>query len=95
MRSRLRPHGESPQDRKAPSRRSRSLTNLSGRKGAHRELEQDPKRGGDALRLPGALTDTCTRERAPHPTGELPKGLQHWGGTWEQLRGARAEAPWR
>ena len=34
-----------------------NFTNLTRRKGTHRELEQDPRRGGDALRLPGALTE--------------------------------------
>ena len=33
--------------------------------------------GGDALRLPGALTEYLRHgERAPHPAAELPKGLQ-------------------
>ncbi|CAD7691202.1 unnamed protein product [Nyctereutes procyonoides] len=44
--------GECPQDRRAPSRRSRSCTNLPGRKGAHRELGQDPG-GRGCPRAPG------------------------------------------
>ena len=58
----LRP-GECPLDRKAPSWRSRSCTNLPGRKGTRRELERDPRRGGYALRLPGTLIDTCAPGR--------------------------------
>ena len=38
--------GECPQDRRAPSQRSRSFTNLPGEKGARSELEQDPRRAG-------------------------------------------------
>ena len=54
------------------------MPNLPGRKGAGRELGQDPRRGGDALRLLGSLTeDLYPRESTPHPTAELPKGLQH------------------
>ena len=62
----------------SPAWRSRSFTNLPGGKGAPRELEQDPRRGGDALRLPGTLTEHLRpRESAPHPAAELAKGLQH------------------
>ena len=73
----LRPRGECPQDRKAPTQRSRSFTNLPGGKGTGMELEQDPRRGGDALRLSGTLTEHLyPRESAPQPAAELPKGLQ-------------------
>ena len=66
-------HRECPQDRKAQALSSRSFNNLPRRKGACRELEQDPRRGRDALRLPGALTEelrpggepTTPRSRAP------------------------------
>ena len=53
-----------------------------------------PQEGGDALRLPGTLTDTC----APGECAELPKGCSAHGGTRrdpEQLGGARAAAPRR
>ena len=48
-------------------RRSRNSTNLSRRKGALRELGQDPRRGRDALRLPRALTEELgLGESTPH-----------------------------
>ena len=62
----LRHHGECLQDRKAPSWRSRSFTNLPLGRGTRRQLQQDPRRGGDALRLPGTLTQDLT----PPPPGE-------------------------
>ena len=53
-------------------------------------MERDPRRGGDALRLPGTLTDTC----APGECAELPKGCSAHGGTRsssEGLGGGSAE----
>ena len=49
--------GECPQDRKPPSQRSRRFTNPPGWKGTPKEVEQDARKGRDALRLPGTLTD--------------------------------------
>ena len=64
-----------PQDRNTQSLRSRSFTNLPGGKGAHQELGQDPRRGGDALRLPGSLIEELPQGRAHHtPWAELPIG---------------------
>ena len=57
----LRPGSEYLQDGKAPSRRSRSFTNLPGRYGASREFRQDPRRCGDDLRL----TWTLKKEGCP------------------------------
>ena len=38
---------------------------------------QDPRRGGDALRLPGALMEELGPGRVRHtPRAELPKGLE-------------------
>ena len=40
-------------------------------------VEAGPQEGGDALTLPGALTEHLRPgESAPHSTAELPKGLQ-------------------
>ena len=61
--------------RKATSWRSRSFTNLPGRKGARRELEQDPRRGEDALRPPGALTEHL-RPREEVATQRQPSSLK-------------------
>ena len=59
--------GQMSPGQESPDRRSRSFTNLPGRKGACRELEQDPRRGGDALRLPGTLRELlCPGRRARH-----------------------------
>ena len=76
--------GECPQDRKAQAQRSRSFTNLPGQKGAHREFGQDPRRVGDALRLPEALTEDlrprgegathCGPDRAPQGSGSRSGG---------------------
>ena len=45
-------------------------------------MEQDPRRSGDALGLPGTLTeDLRPWDSAPHPAAELPKGLQRTGWT--------------
>ena len=78
------------------TRRSRSFTNIPGWKGACRELEQDPRRGGDAFRLPRTLTAPAPGESAPHPTAELPKELQcTTGGRGAAQMAALVAAPWR
>ena len=46
-----------PPKQESPAWRSRSFTNLPGWKCAHKELEQDPRRGGDVLRHQEALTE--------------------------------------
>ena len=89
MRSGLRPYGDCLQDRKAPSRRSRSFINLPRWKGAGREFVQDPRRARDALRLPGALTEHLRpRGRARHkPRPSSLKGCSvPAAGPREQLR---------
>ena len=55
--------------RKAPSWRSRSFTNLPGLKGARRELEKDPRRGRDTLRLSGTLTEHLSPRESTHTPG--------------------------
>ena len=74
---------------------SRSFTNMTGWKGTPRELEQDPRRAGDALRLPGTLTEhQRPRESVPHIAAELPKELQRASvGARESLEAAQAVAP--
>ncbi|CAD7669185.1 unnamed protein product [Nyctereutes procyonoides] len=67
----------------APSRRSRSCTNLPGRKGARRELGQDPG-GRGCPRAPG---DT-NRHLRPGECAELPKGCSAHGGAGAARRGS-------
>ena len=74
--------GECPQDRRAPSRRSRSCTNLPGGKGLAGSWSRTQE-GGDALRLPGTLTGTCARGEC----AELPKGCSAHCGTRSSSEG--------
>ena len=67
-RSQAEPLSECPQDRKALTQRSRSFTNLPGQKGTPKELDQYPRKGRDALRLPGALIEG---ERTTHQPSSL------------------------
>ena len=50
--------------------------NLPGQKDTHRELRKDPRRGSDALRLLGALTEELRPrgERATHHRQSAVKG---------------------
>ena len=74
----------------SPVLEKQELHQTSRMERGRRELEQDPRRGGDALRLPATLTELLRPgERAPHPAAELPNGLQRaQGWTQEQHRGS-------
>ena len=77
----LRPGGKSLQDRKAQSRRSRNISNLPRRKGARRELGQDPRRVSGASKFPESLTEEERLGRAHQtPRAERGKGLGAPGG---------------
>ena len=54
-------------------------------------MEQDPRRGRDALRLPGTVTEHLhPRESTPHPLAKLSKRLRlAHGWTLEQLGSSR------
>ena len=64
-------------NRKVPSQRSRSITNLPGEKGIQRELEQDPRGGRVDLRFPVVLRKCALGDNAPYTLAELTIGLQH------------------
>ena len=60
---------ECPQDRRTPSWRSRSFTNLPPAERPGQGVRAGPQEGGDAHRLPRTLTDTCAGgrvRRAPY-----------------------------
>ena len=90
MRSRAKIACPEPPGQESPGPEKQELYQPSRKERHWQGARAGPQEGGDALRLPGALTeDLRPRESTPHSTAEVPKGLQRPPGrAQEQLGGS-------